>query len=121
MSVGKAFSNTAFWKVDVSVNKYKGYIQMGPVVRASLQRRKPKTRLRLGEKKQYGTQCPESHSCAYNASSSGILRLTTHLYLSTEDTNPVHFKAIIIRYGNATQQRKKTCCSAVYKTKATKF
>jgi len=40
--------------------------------------------------------------------------------VSTEDTSPVHLNAIIIRYGNETQQRKKACCSAVYKTKATK-
>jgi len=34
--------------VDVSVNKYKCYTQLGPIVRASLHRRTPKTRLRLG-------------------------------------------------------------------------
>jgi len=40
--------------------------------------------------------------------------------VSTEDTGTVHLKAIIIRYGNETQQGKKAFCSAVYKTKATK-
>jgi hypothetical protein len=62
MSVGKALSNTAFWKVYVSVNKYKGYTQLGPLVRASLHRRTPKTRLRLIKK--YDRQGPKSHSCA---------------------------------------------------------
>ena len=122
MSVGKAFSNTAFWKMNVSVNGYKGYTQLGPLVRASVHRRTLKTSMRMG-KTQYGRPCPKSEACVLQYIIFRILRLTTRLYpcnLSTQVTSPARLNAIIVRYSNETKLRKKTRCSAVYKIKATK-